>query len=32
MNDIYSTDFSDFLPGALRHDPKMVEAREGLVD
>lgn len=24
MNNIYSTDFSDFLPGALRHDPKMI--------
>lgn len=24
MNDIYSTDFSEFLPGALRRDPKMI--------
>ena len=32
MNDIYSTDFSDFLPGALRHDPKMIALARTLTD
>ena len=32
MNDIYSTDFSDFLPGALRHDPKMIALARTLTE
>lgn len=32
MNDIYSTDFSEFLPGALRHDPKMIALARTLTD
>lgn len=32
MNDIYSTDFSEFLPGALRHDPKMIALARALTE
>lgn len=32
MNDIYSTDFSEFLPGALRHDPKMIALAKTLTE
>lgn len=32
MNDIYSTDFSEFLPGALRHDPKMIALARTLTE
>lgn len=32
MNDIYSTDFSEFLPGALRHDPKMTALARTLTE
>ena len=32
MNDIYSTDFSDFLPGALRHDSKMIALARTLTE
>ena len=32
MNNIYSTDFSDFLPGALRHDPKMIALARTLTE
>lgn len=30
MSDIYSADFSEFLPGALRHDPKMIALARAL--
>lgn len=32
MNDIYNTDFSEFLPGALRHDPKMIALARALTE
>ena len=32
MNDIYSTDFSEFLPGALRHDIKMIALARTLTE
>lgn len=32
MNDIYSTDFSEFLPGALRRDPKMIALARALTE
>lgn len=32
MSDIYSTDFSEFLPGALRHDIKMIALARTLTE